>query len=688
MNLDKLFNPKSIAIVGASAENGKIGNVIAKNILELGYEGKTFLVNPKRKEILDKECFGSLLEIEGEIDLAIITVPAKFVNQIIQEAGDRVKNFIVIAAGFSETGPEGQKREEELKKIIETKKVNVLGPNCLGLISPKIKLNASFASGMPMAGNICFISQSGALAVALMDIARKENMGFSRIISVGNKLQLSECELLRYFEKDNEVGVVGIYLESIKNGKEFLETAQKISRVKPVIILKAGKTEKSQKAISSHTGALSGSAEIMSEAFRKAGIIEAQNLEEFFSFLNFFSIAVMKKPSSGSKEIAVLTNAGGPGVLLADAFYKKEIKLAEITEATKENLKKFLPAEASVQNPVDLLGDALEDRYAKALTEISQQKNIGTIVALLTPQEQTPVEKIADELVSFSRKNKEIQVVASFIGGEKVGGALKNLKKNNIAIFPFPEQAILALEKYSAWITWKNEPVFEKDNASEEKRKEIAKEIIQNAKRDGRIALLFLEASRIMQEYQIETVDFWTIDLRKNVSFPAVLKVDSDKILHKTDQKGLVLNIKDGEELNSEIEKMQAGFPGSNLIIQPMLARQMELIVGIKRDANFGPVVVYGLGGIYAEVFKMIDFLVQPLSAAEIKSSLLKSKLGFIFRITRSQAAYDAESFSQLLWKVWLLANEVEEIREFDINPLLAYNDGRGDVAVDVKIIV
>jgi acyl-CoA synthetase (NDP forming) len=191
-----------------------------------------------------------------------------------------------------------------------------------------------------------------------------------------------------------------------------------------------------------------------------------------------------------------------------------------------------------------------------------------------------------------------------------------------------------------------------------------------------------------MQEYQIETVDFWTIDLRKNVSFPAVLKVDSDKILHKTDQKGLVLNIKDGEELNSEIEKMQAGFPGSNLIIQPMLARQMELIVGIKRDANFGPVVVYGLGGIYAEVFKMIDFLVQPLSAAEIKSSLLKSKLGFIFRITRSQAAYDAESFSQLLWKVWLLANEVEEIREFDINPLLAYNDGRGDVAVDVKIIV
>jgi acetate---CoA ligase (ADP-forming) len=685
MNLHKLFHPESIAIIGASAETGKVGNSIAKNIFELGYAGQVFLVNAKKSEIFGRKSYASVSEIEQAVDLGIVAVPAKLVNEVILGAKDKIKNFVVISAGFAETDAEGQAREQAMQKIAKEHALNILGPNCLGFILPFAKLNASFGPGMPKTGNVCFISQSGALMVATADILQEKNLGFSGLISVGNKMQLDEENLLEYFGQDEKTKVIGMYLEGIKNGKSFLQKARLVSREKPIIVLKAGKTEKAQAAIASHTGALAGSAEIMHEALRSAGIIEAQNLEEFVNFLQFFSLFDF----SSQKKIVAITNAGGAGVLTADAFFGKKINLAEIDEEIKKNLQKFLPAESSVQNPIDLLGDAGADRYAQALHEIGQQKNVGTILLLLTPQAQTPVEEIADLVADFSQKNKEAQVLAIFIGGARVAKANEKFKQKNILTLAFPEQAVLALEKYFLWDEKRQqEKISENILAKNKDRKAAAEKIIEKAKAEGRKALLFAEAAALMKAYQIQTVPAWTTAEKNEIVFPVVLKVDSDKVLHKTDQKGLVLHLRNHAQLEKEIAAMKKIFPEENLIVQPMLERGAELILGIKRDASFSSVIAYGLGGIYTEIFKMVNFLVAPQGEAEIKSALLESQIGFLFKETRGQKPYKADELAKVLWQIYLLAEEVPAIKEFDINPFLIYNDDSAGVAVDVKVII
>ncbi|PJA89496.1 MAG: hypothetical protein CO138_00095, partial [Candidatus Moranbacteria bacterium CG_4_9_14_3_um_filter_33_15] len=399
--LEKLFNPQSIAIVGATPTEGKVGNVIAKNILNLGYGGKVFLVNPNHKEIFGRNCFSSLREIDETVDLAIIVVPARFVEEEIRQSADRIKNFVIISAGFSEIGWEGKTREESLKKIIEEKRINILGPNCLGFIVPELKLNASFAGGLPKPGKIAFVSQSGALAVAFLDISAKEDINFSKVISIGNKMQISETELLEYLGNDEKTEIIGMYLENIKDGKKFLKTAQKYAFKKPIIILKAGHSEKTQKAIASHTGALAGDDEIISVALERAGILQASNLEEFFSLLKMIG----ESSFAPKGKTVIITNAGGVGVLTADAFSGKNIQLADINEKIKKKLHSFLPVESSLENPIDLLGDAKEDRYKKALEIISEDKEVGSFLCVLTPQDQTPVEKIAQEIINFKQKN-------------------------------------------------------------------------------------------------------------------------------------------------------------------------------------------------------------------------------------------------------------------------------------------
>jgi len=688
MSLNKLFNPQSIAIVGASQERGKVGNVITKNILELGYVGKVFLVNPKHEKLFDHRTFKSLTDITEKVDLAIIVLPSKIVVPVIREASDKIKNFVVISAGFSETDAEGRTREEELKKLTQEKDLNILGPNCLGFIIPKLKLNASFAGGMPQTGNISFVSQSGALAVAIMDIARKENIKFANIVSMGNKMQLSEAEILEYLVQDENTTVVGMYLEGIENGQKFIEVASRISRKKPVVILKAGKTEKAQKAISSHTGALAGSNEIMDAVFEKAGVLRAENLEEFFALIETISVAQAPQ----KKGVAIITNAGGPGVLTTDAFGGKTIELVNLSEETKKSLRAFLPAESSVENPIDLLGDAMEDRYEKALEILEQDKEIGSILCVLTAQDQTPVGKIVSKIVEF--KNRTDKMVATiFIGGERVEKEIARLHDQEVPNFVFPDEAVNALNDYYVWNENRKEMVTDrKEFVVNTVRQAKVSEIIAKVKKEKRTALSFVEASAVMGLYGIATpaVNNLTVDeaLPEIAKFPVVMKVDSDKVLHKTDKQGVILNIKNQEELQQAQAQMKVNLPGENLIIQEMLSIKTELIMGIKQDSIFGPIVVYGLGGIYTEVFKMVNFLVPPLDLAEIKKSLQKSKIKFLFEETRGQKAHNSDEMAKMLLGVSELAQEIADIKELDINPVLIYNDGKSAVAVDVKIIV
>ncbi len=686
MNLEKLFNPQSIAIVGASPEEGKVGNAVAKNIFELGYGGEAFPVNPKYDELFSRKCYKKLSEVDKEIDLAIIIIPSKFVISEIRENADRIKNYVVISAGFSEIGGEGKQREEELKTLAKEKDLAILGPNCLGFIIPELRLNASFASGVPEAGNVAFVSQSGALAVAFMDLAKKENMKFSSIISIGNKMVVSEAELLNYLAEDEKTKVIGMYLEGIKDGKGFMAEAQKISKNKPVVILKAGKTEKAQKAISSHTGALAGSDEIMDVVFKKCGMLRAENLEEFFALLNFISYGA----ENIGKRTAVITNAGGPGVLTTDAFKGKSIELAELDEKMKKNLRKFLPEESSVENPIDLLGDAQADRYKKALDVINKNENIDSIICILTPQDQTPVSKITSALLRFKSKTKKVLAV-SFIGGDRVEKSIKKLKANNITNFNFPESAVKVMNDYFEWSQRKTISGKLADFRIDSERKGKVEAMIGKAKNENRKALYFSESASVMEMYGLVSPGVFEMkpgeDIPDGIIYPAVLKVDSDKVLHKTDKKALVLNIKIREELEKAIFEIRENFKEERLIVQPMLLKGTELILGVKQDSVFGPIIVYGLGGIYTEVFKMVNFMVPSSDISEIEKQLKESKIKFLFEETRGQKPYDIEEIAQIIRGISQFALETEGVSEFDINPLMVYNDGKKASAVDIKII-
>ena len=681
-NLEKLFNPKTVAIVGASDKKGSVGNAIVQNLLNLGYQGEVFLINPKYPELFGKKCYASLDEVGKEIDLAIVVIPATFVNATIK-AAQGVKNFIVISAGFSEIGEDGKMRESELAEIAQRKGINVLGPNCLGLIAPKINLNASFASGMPQNGGVSLISQSGALVVAMMDMAKKEQIRFSQIISVGNKMQLDEVDLMEYLADDEQTQVIALYLEGIKDGQKFIEVAKRVSQKKPVVVLKAGRSEKAQKAIASHTGSLAGSDEIMNVAFEKAGVIRAESLEDFFVLIKL--LANFKNNVNG--ECIIVTNAGGPGVLATDAFGGKDIKLKDLSVEAKEKIKSFLPAESSVENPIDLLGDAKEDRYQKVL-ELLEGEDVGNILCIMTAQDQTPTKEIAQVVENFYNTSQK-NIIPIFIGGEKIQEALELLDKNSIPNFAFPNKVIDALDRI---LSERGVAKTEKESFLKKlfgvKKSNIIKEALEKNKK----ALLFGEAGALMKQYSIPVVNY--IDLapgeeinESEIIFPVVLKVDSEDVLHKTEKKGLVLGIKNIGELKENVAEMRVNFPGENLIIQPMIAYETELILGLKRDSVFGPVVVFGLGGIYTEVFKMVDFLILPLGKDETKKRIQKSKIGFLFRETRGKTVGDLEEMADLIFNFAKLVQTEEEIKEIDINPLLITKEGKLQ-AVDVKIIL
>ncbi len=684
-NLEKLFAPKSIAIVGASNKKGKIGTVLVNNITKLGYKGKVYFVNPTYKIIGLKKSYSALEEITSQVDLAILAIPAKFVFQTIKKASDSVKNFVVISAGFSETGAEGKALEDKLKKLAQAKGLNILGPNCLGFVAPALKLNASFAGGMPEAGKIAFVSQSGALAVALMDKARSENLAFSEIISIGNKMQISESELIEYLGNDKQTKVIGMYLEGIKDGEKFLKIASKVSLKKPIVILKAGKTAKTQLAIASHTGALAGSDEITSVAFEKAGVIRADNLDEFLNVLKLASS--YEAPTSSL--CAVLTNAGGAGVLATDAFKDKNIALAEISPTSKKKLRAILPAEASVENPIDLLGDAQQDRYLGAL-EILQQEKIENIFCLLTPQNQTNVAEIAQVILEKAQARK-LNLIPVFIGGEKVASSIAKLTKEGLVNFATPEAAINTFEKYYNWQLFKATTPEVSTLKVLATRKDQAQAIIKKALAEGSKALSFADGAKVMELYGVKAVAHSVVtseNIEKlDLGFPLVLKVDSDKILHKTEQGGLRLGIKNQEELAKAFAEMNEVFKGEKIIAQFQAGKFAEIILGIKNDPIFGPVIVYGLGGIYTEIFKLVNFLLAPMSLAEIETQLLKSKISFLFKGARGQAVCNSQEFAEILLGLMSFAQENPQVAEFDINPLFIYNDKRRACAVDIKVI-
>jgi acetate---CoA ligase (ADP-forming) len=688
--LDKLFSPMSIAIVGASPNKEKLGSVLAKNILTGGWKGKIFYVNPKHKKIGKSKCYASLKEIRKPIDLVLVAIPAPLVSQAIEEgavANPKIKNFVVISAGFKETGKKGRKLEESLRNIAETHKINVLGPNCLGFINPSQNLNATFTSGKFKAGKVAIVSQSGALAVALLDWTENMKIGFSKVISIGNKAVLGENEVLEFLTKDKSTQSVALYIEDIKDGQKFSEIAGKITSQKPIVALKAGKNQAGQKAISSHTGSLAQDEAVLEAVFEKLNIIEAKTEEEFQNLILFLSSGKIPE----NQDVIVLTNAGGPGALASDFVgSSKTLKLLEIPPKVKTDLKKFLPKNTSVENPIDIIGDAAPERYENALNIISKKFPTNPLLVVLTPQSQTDPESVARILGRY--KKKFACLAAVFMGGLKIEKAAQYLRQNGIASFENPEEALLAIEKLSRYgFRRKKIPAARSPKKIHLKLK--INSVIQSAMLEKRKMLFWNETEEIFKNYGValaKSICFENLSEinSKKIAYPCVLKTDDPKIIHRWDKKAVILGIKNKKDLEKAFRKVKRSTDAKKFLIQPMAKPGLEMIFGLRRDKAFGPVIVAGLGGTFTEVFRDRVIFLPFLTSDEIKDKLSDLKISPMLEGYRGERGYDYEEIVKIVLSLQRIAQENPDVSEIDINPAMLYNKGGETQILDAKVYI
>ena len=691
--LTQFFNPESLAVIGASTNPEKLGFKVLKNIIDGGFEGKIFPVNPKGGEILNLKCYKNISEISEKVDLGIIIIPSKSVCEVAKECGEKgVKGLIVISAGFKETGEEGKKREEELKEIVKKYRMRLIGPNCLGVIDPVNKLNASFAFEMPPKGKISFITQSGALGTAILDWACRENVGLSKFVSFGNKADVSEIDLIEEFGKDPNTNVILLYLEGIDNGKEFINVAKKISQKKPIIIVKSGRTEQGGKAVSSHTGSIAGSDSAYDAAFIQSGVIRANSVEELFDYALIFSYQPLLK----GDRIAIVTNAGGPAVMAIDAIEREGLELATLEEKTEKFLKELLPPAANIHNPVDALGDVLADTYGKVLDTVLSDENVDGVIAILTPQVITQIQETAEKVVEISRKHNKT-VVGCFMGGKRIAKGINILQNNSIPNYPFPERAVFSLKGMSLYRKY-----LEKDKGEIpefEVEKEKVSELIKKFKEEGRRNIGDIEGREIVSLYGIKVINSFLarnkeecVEYFKRIGKNVVMKLVSPDILHKTEAGGVKMNIgtpEEAEKAFEEIVKSAKEYKKDAEIIgvqiQPIL-KGVEVIVGVTQDPQFGHLLMFGLGGIYVELLKDVSFRVIPITTTDAEEMIEEIKTSQILSGFRNIPERDKEGIKDVLLRISKLCTDFPEIKEMDINPLIVMEKGKGAIAVDVRI--
>jgi acetyl coenzyme A synthetase (ADP forming)-like protein len=711
------FNPKSIAVIGASEKKNKLGYALLKNLIDFKYGGKIYPINPKYQEILKLKTFPNILNVVEKIDLAIFIIPAKIVPLVLKQCGQKkIKSVIIISAGFREIKKEGEELENEIIAIAKKYGIKILGPNCLGILDSINNLNASFARQMFKKGKIGFISQSGAICCAALDWAEKMNIGFSRFVSLGNMAGLNEIDFLKFFKKDSKTKTIIAYLEQITDGKKFIKETSQITKIKPLIVIKSGETKEGQRAVLSHTGALAKSNKTAKFAFQQNGIIQANSLLELFDLIKFYSgrrrHSEMPLSLKGPK-IAILTNAGGPGAISADAVEKNNLEIAKFEKNTLNLLEKKLPASASVKNPIDIIGDAKADRYKIALNVLIKDKKTDAIIIILTPQSVTEIQKTAKTIIKLSKKTKK-PILTSFIGGKNIEQANKILSKANIPVYNYPEQAVKVLAKVWNYEKWKKEN--KKSNLgfhfkiSKNSFKEIEK-IIQKAKKENLKQLNVFDAEKILKIYQIPIVKSYlaknsneamkiSLGLRSHfgegsqkINQPVILKISSPDIIHKTDAGGIKNNLKTPQEVKlafSEIMKnVKKKFPKARIngiIIQPMVQEKKEMILGIKHDELFGPFIMFGSGGIFAEVFKDISFHLSPLAKTEARQIIEETKAMKILKGIRGQKPANVGAIVKILLGLSALSQDFPEIKEVDINPLMAGE--KKAVAVDARMMI
>ena len=696
MSLKDFFCPDSVAVIGAAREEGKVGRTIFDNIIGSGYKGKVFPVNPKASDINGHKCYCSILDIKQDISLAVIVIPAKFISKVLEECSEKnIKYAIVISAGFKETGVKGAKREKRLIERARSHGIRILGPNCLGMIDAACPINASFSANMPSKGKISFISQSGALLTSVLDWAKASKIGFSKVISLGNKADISENDLFETWKDDPNTDVITAYLEGVAKGSEFIRISSKVTKKKPIIVIKSGNTDAGARAVSSHTGTLAGSAKAYDAAFKQSGIIRADTIKELFDYAKTFSYQPLPK----GKKVAIITNAGGPGIMATDACENNGIQLASFSRETIDKLKSFLPEAANLYNPVDVLGDALSDRYKKALEVVIQDNNVDAVVVLLTPQAMTEDLETARAIFDVMDKSKkQIPVTTSFMGGDEVKKGIDYLTKKKIPNFDIPESAVSTLKvmmDYNEWRAEKINPIVE-FNVDEER----VKAVFDRCRSEYRTELGEVEAREILEAYKIPVPKAEVAcdieeakKIAASIGYPIVLKIVSPNILHKTDVGGIKVGIEDEKELEENYDdilfNVKRYMPDANIsgiLVQEMVKDKKETIIGISEDPQFGPMVMFGLGGIYVEVLKDVSFRIAPISEQVAREMIGEIKTIKLLRGTRGEAPSDIESIIDVLLRMSQLVTDFPEIMEMDINPLFVKKRGEGSIAGDARI--
>ncbi|PLS78017.1 MAG: acyl-CoA synthetase [Chloroflexi bacterium] len=701
--LEAIFAPQAIAVVGASPDERKLGHTVLRNIVQNNFPGAIYPIHPTATEVLGHKVFASVAALPETPELAVVVVPPQAVLQVATECGEKgVKGLIVITAGFREVGSEGRKLEDELLAIVRRYGMRMVGPNCLGVIDNVAHMNASFAALMPLEGNIAFMSQSGAICTAILDWSVVEGIGFSRFVSLGNKADVDEVALLQAWNDDPQSRVILAYLEGISRGPEFIQVARQVTKQTPVIAIKSGTTDAGSRAISSHTGSLAGSENAYEAAFRQSGILRARTMQDVFDQALIFAY----QPLIGGDRIAIVTNAGGPGILATDAVEHAGLQLARFERATIEELHAQLPPTANVYNPIDIIGDAKSDRYHTGIKAALADPNVDAVLVLFTPQAQSDVPETAQviaDLTAAQQANggERIKpVVTSFMGEKSLGPALKILNERHIPNYPFPERAVAALKAMVAYKQWLDRPAG--DYVSFDVDRERVQRTFDEVRGQGRLELGEVEAREVMAAYgmrlpesQLARSPEEAVEIANRIGYPVVLKISSPDILHKSDIGGVRAGIESANEARDAYElieyrarRYQPNADIRGVLVQQQAPKGRECLVGVSRDPQLGPMIGFGMGGIYVEVLKDVVFRLAPLSQQEAQEQIEAIRSFPILRGVRGQAPADIPSILDTILRTSQLVTDFPEIVEMDINPLMVYDHGQGSIVLDARIIL
>ena len=699
--INSMFYPKSVAVVGASARAGSVGNDLVKNLVK-DYTGEIYPVNPKGGEIEGKKAYTSLTEIPGDVDLVVVSVPAKGVPGVVDQCrAKNVQGIVIITAGFKETGHEGLEREKELTRQVQEAGIPLIGPNCLGIMNAEkgVGMNASFASKICASGSLAFISQSGALCTSVLDYAEARKIGFSKFVSFGNKADVKEVDLLEYLADDPQTTAIALYLEDISDGKRFTEIASKIfwEKKKPILCLKSGRSAEGSKAVSSHTGSLAGNDKVYDALLTQSGVQRVDSIEELFDRASIYTTQPLPK----GNRLAIITNAGGPGIMATDAAINAGLKLAALSDETKAALKETMPEAASLRNPVDVLGDARHDRYEAAVKTVMADPNVDMGIVILTPQSMTDSDEIG-KIIPAAVKECGKPVVCAFMGVADVADGVQNLLAGGVPNYSFPENAINALAAAYRLMNYGNLAGRQFDALPGCDKAKADKIIADYLGSDSEKYLTQADCRALFECYGLPLLKSGVANsedeaakIVEGIGAKVVMKVMSADVKHKFDAGGVILNVEgaDGaraayKQIFANVAKNVPGAKIDGILIEQMAEKGVEVILGCNRDAKFGPLMMFGLGGTFVELFKDVAFRLAPMWGVSADNMIREIKSFKVLDGFRGAPKCDQAAVKETLLRLSAMVCNHPEIAECDINPLIVHAEGKGCSVADSRVML